>query len=279
MKLAVASGKGGTGKTLIATNLAAVVEGAYLVDLDIEEPNDYLFFNGKEIENSRAYRMVPSIDDNLCDRCGECAKVCEFRAIAVLTAKVLVFHELCHDCGACYLFCPKKAITEAEHEIGRIIKMRRGERELLYGRLKVGEGMSPPLIRQVIDNLPSDGGDIIIDCPPGTSCPVVESVRGSDFCLLVTEPTIFGLHDLQLAATMLAKFEIPAGVIINKDGISDADIVSFCEKKSLPILGRVPFSRNIAEKYAEGELLVADDAYRELFKSIWSNVQQEIGSK
>lgn len=278
MRIAIASGKGGTGKTLVATNIAEIAPDVLLVDLDVEEPNDYLFFEGEVIEKSVVGRLIPVIEDELCNRCGDCARICAYHAIAVLPLRVVVFNELCHGCGGCSLFCDAGAISEKEIDIGTLIRMKRGSRELIYGELKVGEAMAPPLIRRVKSQIPSDV-DAILDCSPGTSCPVIESVRGSNYCLIVTEPTPFGLHDLDLTLKMLRRLKLPAGVVINKDGISGADVEGYCERHSLPILGRVPFSREIAEKYANGKLLVGDRTYAELFTSIWANVREEVERK
>lgn len=277
MKISVASGKGGTGKTLVATNLAAVGDDPLLVDLDVEEPNDFHFFAGEVVDEQPAYRMLPAIDESLCDRCGKCAEICEFRSIAVLPNKVLVFPELCHACGACILLCPKKAISETDHPIGKIVRMSNGERELIFGELAVGEAMATPLIRQVKSKI-SSNTNAVIDCPPGISCPAVESVLGSDFCVLVTEPTKFGLHDLDLAVRMLRKIEVQSGVMINKYGIPGIDIESYCRDNSLRIIGRIPFDRKIAEKYANGELVTDERKYLPFFESILDNIKEAMGA-
>ena len=271
--MAIASGKGGTGKTLIATNLAAVT-GAVLVDLDVEEPNCHLFFDGAETSRTPVFRPVPKVDLDKCTRCGNCAKVCEFRAIAVLPDEVLVFKELCHGCGACTMFCPEGAIEEIGHMVGEVICADGGVHKLLYGRLKVGEASGLPLVRRVKSDVPRDSL-AIIDCPPGTACPAVESIRGSDFCVLVTEPTPFGLHDLKLALEMVSKLRVRYGVYINKQGLEGPDIAEFCRARNVPVLGELEHSRGIAVRYSKGELLTDEPRYRERFESLMCRINEE----
>jgi MinD superfamily P-loop ATPase len=252
MRIAVASGKGGTGKTTVAVGLAIVTGRAQLLDCDVEEPNAHLFLHPRLTERSPVTILVPEVDTERCTRCGRCSEVCQFHAIAVMAKQVLVFPELCHGCGACALTCPEEAIREVPREVGAVESGKAGKIGFVHGRLNVGEPMATPVIRAVKAHLDTKRLTII-DAAPGTACPVVEAVRGSDFCLLVTEPTPFGLSDLRLAVEVMQKMAIPCGVVINRSGEGDEAMEAFCATKSLALLGRIPFDRRIAEAYARGQ--------------------------
>jgi len=278
LRISVASGKGGTGKTLVATNLAAVADDALLVDLDVEEPNCYIFFDG-ETSSEEVHRPVPTIEDGRCTKCGICAEVCEYHAIVALPKTIMTFEELCHGCGACSLFCPEGAITEKERVTGEIVSVSEGERlKLLYGRMRVGEPAPVPLIRHVKRRIPKDGL-AILDCPPGTACPAVESMRGSDFCVLVTEPTPFGLHDLQLALEVARKLKVPHAVFVNKVGLPGVDICAFCDSKGVPIIGQLPQDIQIARDYSEGRLIAAEAQHRGTFQGLLERVLKEAAGR
>jgi MinD superfamily P-loop ATPase len=250
--ISVASGKGGTGKTTVAVGLAIVSGRAQLLDCDVEEPNAHLFLHPRLTERSPVSIPVPEVDVTRCTRCGRCAEACQFHAIAVMGKLVLVFPELCHGCGACTLACPEDVIREVPREVGMVESGKAGKIGFVHGRLNVGEPMATPLIRAVKAHLDTRRL-AIIDAAPGTACPVVEAVKGSDFCLLVTEPTPFGLSDLRLAVEVMEKMAVPCGVVINRSGEGDETTESFCTSKGLPLLGRIPFDRRIAEAYAHGQ--------------------------
>ncbi len=256
MRIAVASGKGGTGKTTVAVNLA-YFNKIDLFDLDVEEPNDHIFFKGERKEKV-VCRKVPKVDESKCDYCGICRDVCEYNAIVVLKDKAYTFPELCHSCGACSYFCPRNAIEEVDKPIGKIVEVR-SDVKLTYGVLEIGEAMPTPLMRAVKRKM---GKKAIIDCPPGTSCPFVESVIDADVCILVCEPTPFSYHDLKLAMDVMKKLDKKFGVVINKHGLP----FRIEDKIQAPIIGRIPFSREIAEKYSKGELLFD---YGEIFREIY----------
>ena len=264
MKIAIASGKGGTGKTTLAVNLA-YFNNVDLFDLDVEEPNDYLFFKCGKRDQKYIYRKIPVVDTNACYFCGKCQEVCHFNAILVLEERVSIFHELCHSCGACVYFCPAHAIEEIEKPIGKVITLV-SDINLTFGQLEIGERSPVPLIRVVKERI---NGDAILDVPPGISCPLVESIRDTDYIILVAEPTPFSLHDLKLTIDVINNFDINFGVVINKFRAPFRIIDEFCEKRDIPILGRLPFSFKIAEKYSRGELLFE---YEDLFKDIYEKV-------
>jgi MinD superfamily P-loop ATPase len=267
MILAIASGKGGTGKTTIAVNLArAIVGEVQLLDCDVEEPNAHLFLRGAAPSEMIFTQPVPEFDEALCDSCGECGRFCAYHAILAFLSKPVLIPEMCHSCGGCLLICPRKAIREVERRIGVIREMRSENIRLISGRLDVGGAISPPLIRAV-KNRREDGIATIIDAPPGTSCPVIAAVRGADFVLLVTEPTPFGLHDLTLAVKMVQALGLPFGVAVNRVGIGDDRVHTFCRKEGIPILLEIPDDRRIAEAYSRGRLIVeALPEYRALFE-------------
>jgi MinD superfamily P-loop ATPase len=276
--ISVASGKGGTGKTTVAVNLALSLQNVQLIDCDVEEPNAHIFLRPVIQDHMKATVPVPVIDETLCDYCGKCRDVCAYNAIAVFPSSgerkggVLVFPHLCHGCGGCSLLCPKNAISEAEKEIGSIETGMADGVHFAHGRLNIGEIMSPPLIKQV-KRYAHQSGTVIIDAPPGTSCPVITSVKGSDFCILVTEPTPFGLHDLVLAIEVLEKLMIPFGVVINRSDIGDGKVEAYCAGKNIPILMSIPFDKDIAFLYSIGIPFVQHKKeYREKFQDVFQTI-------
>lgn len=251
MKIAIASGKGGTGKTTIAVGLALSASGEVRVlDCDVEAPNCHIFLKPGIICSKDVNVTVPVLDESLCNGCGKCGEVCEYRAIALISDRPMIFNELCHGCGACIYICPQYALTEGSRNIGIIEKGNSHHIGFAHGRLNIGEPMSPPLIKAVKEE--GTTGLTIIDCPPGTSCPVVTAVAGSDYVILVTEPTPFGLNDLKLAVEMLDEMKIPYGVVINKAGIGDQRVRDFCSSADIEVLAEIPDNRRAAMAYSEG---------------------------
>ncbi|RPI94710.1 MAG: (4Fe-4S)-binding protein [Chloroflexi bacterium] len=279
MRIAVASGKGGTGKTTIATSLALSLAGFEIppifLDGDVEAPNAHLFLSPAFEQLQEVAIQIPQVDESKCTYCGKCAEACQYHAIVMMGKKTLVFPQLCHGCVSCALVCPEHAICETPQVIGVLERgSARSNISFARGVLNIGEPMAVPVIRQLkqwvqprLDQLE------ILDAPPGTSCPVVESMRGADFILLVTEPTPFGLHDLRLAVQVAHELKIPVGVVINRDGIGDQQVDEFCQSEGLPILMRVPFERAIAQGVAKGKPLVdIHPEYVELFQQLFMQI-------
>ena len=279
MQIAVASGKGGTGKTLLATCLTKVLTNQQLVlfDADVEEPNAALAFSKPVRKTTTVTRLVPKIDPDKCTFCGICGDVCQFNALVALQDRVLVFNELCHSCGACAYFCPLTAINESDHPIGVIEETElSGNVCLITGRLEVGEAQSPPLIKAVKDKSPQTAIRII-DCPPGTTCAMIEAIKGSDFCLLVTEPTPFGMHDLELSLEAVKMLGIPGGLIINRWQGEDNELAVLSQKSGFPILARIPFSLELAQAYMQGqEPLQTMPELRDIITDIYHRVEETL---
>jgi MinD superfamily P-loop ATPase len=275
MIISIASGKGGTGKTLVATSLALSLKDSHevtLLDCDVEEPNDHILLKPVITGSEPVNMQVPVVAEDKCNYCGKCAKVCAYHAIAVWGKNVMTFPQLCHGCGACSYLCPEKAIYEEPRQTG-VIEWGHSDRVgFVHGILTVGEAMAPPVIRKVKEHA-NGSGLVIRDIPPGTSCPVVEAIKGSDFCLLVTEPTPFGLNDLALTVETVRKLEIPCGVVLNRAGVGDAGVEEYCRKEDLPILLTIPLDTEIARLYSRGVTLVIGmpqwkSHFHQLFNSI-----------
>jgi MinD superfamily P-loop ATPase len=276
-KIAVASGKGGTGKTTIATSFAIslVARGVPVVyaDCDVEEPNGHIFLKPELNESIPISIPIPAVNEELCTGCRLCGQACQFSAIICIDRLVLTFPELCHGCGGCVLVCPPGALYETQRDIGTVRIGAAGKIGFLDGLLRVGEAMSAPLIRAVKKHLPHDHV-AIIDAPPGTSCPVIEAVKDTDFVLLVTEPTPFGLNDLTLAAEMVRQLRLPFAVIINRSDIGFDKTLRYCEEENIPVLLQIPDSRQIAEAYSRGETaLEAMPALKSDFHRIWKSIR------
>jgi MinD superfamily P-loop ATPase len=283
MKIAVASGKGGTGKTTIATNLACSIvqmgQDAQFLDCDVEEPNGHIFLKPDIEETQKVTIGVPGVETDLCNGCGKCGQLCQYSAIICLKDKAMTFEQLCHSCGGCELICPTGAIKEKQVEIGFVDLGNTGDVKFGQGRLKIGDVRSPALIKKVKENAANDG-TVIIDAPPGTSCPVIEAVKGVDFVLLVTEPTPFGLNDLQLAMEMVRELGLAFAVVINRCDIGDERVVRYCHQQNIEILLEVPNDRLIAEAYSRGiKIIDALPGYEKKFIQLYETIGKRVAVK
>ena len=280
MRIAVASGKGGTGKTTVAVNMALAAEReVQLLDCDVEAPNCHIFL-APQFDSSEAVTVpVPEVDRSKCTGCGKCAEVCQYSAIVSLKTEPLVFPEMCHGCGGCFLACPAGAISEAGREVGVLEQGRANGCWFAHGRLNIGEAMAPPVIRAVKKRAKHDRL-VIVDSPPGTSCPVIEAVRSCDYVVLVTEPTPFGLHDLDLAVAMVGALSIPFGVVINRSDVGGDMVRSYCAEHRIRLLAEIPDDRKIAEAYSRGETVVeALPDYTGIFRAVLAQIESLVVEK
>ena len=276
MIISIASGKGGTGKTTVAANLAVSLKTPVrLLDCDVEEPNLHLFLPPEKSETEKIKTLIPEIPEDKCTFCGKCETLCQFKAIAIIAGTAaMTFPELCHSCGGCFKVCPEDAILESYRELGTITRGNNQDIELVYGRLRVGEAMAPPLIKKVKSNAPLDSVNIV-DSPPGTSCPVIASISDSDFVILVTEPTPFGLHDLKLAVGAVQMLHLPFGLVINRSDIGNQDVKDYAASIGMPVLMEIPFDRQIAEATTNGKLMARElPGYREKFLEIFEQIDE-----
>ena len=278
MIISIASGKGGTGKTTVATNLAVSIgPGVQLLDCDVEEPNAHLFVKPKIERTETVFAAVPEIDQDKCTLCRKCSDICRFKVIAIAGQTILTFPELCHSCGGCTAVCPEQAITETGRELGVVEEGTFDSIGFVHGRLRIGEAMSPPLIKKVRSYVKPDTFNII-DAPPGTSCPVIAAMKDTNFVLMVTEPTPFGLHDLRLAVEAVKLLRIPYGLVINRSDIGNDDVRQYAQTENLPILMEIPFNRRIAEAYSRGHLLVeAMPEWKDKFLALHSKIKSLVG--
>lgn len=279
MIISIASGKGGTGKTTIAVNLALSLEdNVQYLDCDVEEPNGHIFIKPEFQQPTMVGTPIPQVDQSKCTYCGKCGEICLYNAIIVIKNNVLVFPELCHSCAGCWLVCPENAISPIDRELGIIEQGNHGGVEFVHGKLRIGEAMSPPLIRRV-KSMMNPAKTVIIDAPPGTSCPVIASVQKSDFVLLVTEPTPFGLNDLKLAVAMVRSLKLKIGVVINRSDVGNDDVRHYCREEQIPILLEIKNDRKIAEAYSRGTPLVAlYPEYKLTFQNLYHEIARRVGA-
>ena len=280
MKVAIASGKGGTGKTTVSSSLSSVWRRPVIaMDLDVEEPNLHLFLKPEIHTQEKAYLEVPLADETKCTHCRACAELCQFKAISVLGNVLLTFTDMCHGCGGCLAVCPENALSPGRRELGEIITGQAGDAGFLMGRSRVGEAMSPPLMRAVKQQLQAllekSAADVIIDAPPGVSCPAVNAVMDADVIVLVTEPTPFGLYDLRLAREAFLPLGKPMGAVINRAGLGENDVYDFCRAMDLPVWLEIPYDRRIAEAYSQGRVVgTLSPEFETLFLELAENIKK-----
>lgn len=275
MRISCTSGKGGTGKTFVTLNLARTLKDRVtILDCDVEEPNCNLFLQGEKASSERFSVLVPQLIEDKCTGCRICADVCEFNAIVMLGGKPYIMEDLCHSCAACSILCPEKALIEVDNPLGDIHHYQKDSIHLIEGRLDIGKALAVPLIRQVKKRgLETTYDHLILDSPPGTSCPMVWTIDESDVVILVAESTAFGLHDLQLAIATIQEVGLPYGVVINKEGMGDDRVEIYCHENNIPILAKIPFDREIATIVSESKILVDEKPeYKKLFESMWEQM-------
>lgn len=278
MRIAVLSGKGGTGKTLVSVNLAAVAKTSTYIDCDVEEPNGHLFFKPEGVQEEEISVKIPKVDNELCNGCRKCVDFCKFNALAYINNKLIVFDEVCHSCGGCILVCPEKAVTEKERVIGKVQNGNSGQVAIYTGILNTGEASGIPIIKKLLaEKKPQVYKKTIIDCPPGSACIVMESIKDADYCILVAEPTLFGVHNLGMVYELVKLFNKPFGVVLNKCLEDENPAEKYCLEKNIKILGRIPFDTNLGTLNSNAEIAVSkNDKYREMFSYLLNKVTKEV---
>ncbi|AND85513.1 ATPase [Clostridium tyrobutyricum] len=278
MRIAVLSGKGGTGKTLVSVNLTAISKSSTYIDCDVEEPNGHLFFKPEGVQEKEISVKIPKVNNELCNGCRKCVDFCKFNALAYIKNKLIVFDEVCHSCGGCILACPEKALTEKEKVIGKVQKGTSDQVVIYTGILNTGEASGIPIIKKLLaeKNLQANK-QTFIDCPPGSACIVMESIKDADYCILVAEPTLFGVHNLNMVYELVKLFNKPFGVVLNKYLEEENPAEKFCLEKNIKILGRIPFDTNLGTLNSNAEIAVSkNDNYWEMFSSLLNTVTKEV---
>lgn len=277
MKIAVLSGKGGTGKTLVSVNLAAVSDEAVYVDCDVEEPNGHLFFKPEHIQTEKISAKIPYVDQTRCNGCGDCVTFCQFNALAYVNNKWMLFEKICHSCGGCTLICPQKALAEKDKIIGEVQIGISNAVKVVSGFLNTGEVSGIPIIKRELIEIEDDKKITFIDCPPGSACIVMESIKTADYCVLVAEPTIFGRHNLNMVYELVRLFKKPFGVVLNKYMEGDNPSEAFCIEKNIKVLGNIPFDSELGMINSNALIVVNEDSkYRDVFSNILANIIKEV---
>ncbi len=278
VRIAILSGKGGTGKTLLSVNLAAVAQNAFYIDCDVEEPNGHLFFKPERVQEDEIGVKIPVVDNTICNGCRKCVDFCRFNALVYIKDRLHIFDEICHSCGGCVMLCPEKALAEQDKVIGKVQKGVSGTVKVHTGVLKIGEASGVPIIKHLLDGIKGFSDlPVFIDCPPGSACIVMESIKDADYCVLVAEPTLFGVHDLKMVYDLVKLFDKPFGVVLNKCLDRDNPAEMFCSERGIKILGRIPFSNDLGLLNSNAEIAVREDGkYRAIFSSLLNTLIKEV---
>lgn len=277
MKIAVLSGKGGTGKTLTSVNLAAIAEQSIYIDCDVEEPNGHLFFKPTNVEWEEVSVSIPFVNQELCNGCRTCVDFCKFNALAYIKDELMVFDDVCHSCGGCVMLCPRKALSERKKVIGKIQRGTSQGVQVRTGILNTGEASGTPIIQTLLEESSGEKEITFIDCPPGSACIVMDSIRDADYCILVAEPTLFGVHNLNMVYELVQLFKKPHGVILNKSMEGENPAQKFCEENQIKILGEIPFDKELGRLNSNGKIIVREkSAYGDLFSILLKKVVEEV---
>jgi MinD superfamily P-loop ATPase len=275
MKIAVLSGKGGTGKTFVSVNLAFVADNSNYIDCDVEEPNGHLFFKPKIVNSEKVYVKIPIIDNDRCSGCRKCIEFCKFNALAYIKDKVFVFEEICHSCGGCTLLCPEKAISEKDKEIGEILEGVFNNSNIYTGILNTGEQTGVSIIKKLL-NIVDDKPYTFIDCPPGSSCSVMESIKDADYCILVAEPTLFGVHNFNMVHNLVKIFNKPFGAVLNKCLDEENPAEEYCKKNNIKILSKIPYENELGKLNSNAEIVSQHQKYYSIFSSLLNTIKEEV---
>ncbi len=277
MRIAVLSGKGGTGKTLLSVNLAAAADKSVYIDCDVEEPNGHLFFKPENIQSKRITVRIPYVKDEMCNGCRECVNFCKFNALAYIKGKLKVFDRICHSCGGCMLICPRGALSEKERDIGTVQKGTSGNTKVITGILNIGEASGIPIIKGLLEEASGAQDPVFVDCPPGSACIVMESIKDADYCVLAAEPTLFGVHNLNMVYRLVRLFGKPHGVVLNKCLEGENPAENFCIEKGIKIIGRIPFDRELGTLNSEAKIAAREDkTYGDMFSSLLQTIAKEV---
>lgn len=277
MKIAILSGKGGTGKTLVSVNLAAAASKAQYIDCDVEEPNGHLFFKPEQTTTEEVFVKIPYVDEELCNGCRTCVEFCKFNALAYIQDKWMLFEEVCHSCGGCTLLCPQKALKEKDKVVGKVVTGVSKGVQVSGGFLNPGEASGIPIIKKLLDGSSVDAEFTFVDCPPGSACIVMESIKDADYCILVAEPTLFGVHNFSMVYELVKVFQKPYGAILNKCLDSENPAEKLCVENNINILGKIPFDKELGALNSNGKIVVREsEKYEKIFKEILELVAKEV---
>lgn len=277
MKIAVLSGKGGTGKTLVSVNLAAAADKSAYVDCDVEEPNGYLFFKPQDVQLEEVSVKIPEVNQELCNGCKKCVDFCMFNALAYVKDKLIIFDDICHSCGGCVLLCLQKALSEIDKVVGKVEKGVSKDVKVLTGILNAGEASGVPIIKRLLEEIKDEDELVFIDCPPGSACVVMESIKDADYCILVAEPTLFGVHNFNMVYELVRLFGKPHGAVLNKCLEEENPAEKFCEEKKIKILGKIPFDSELGTINSNAQIAAREsEKYRYVFSSLLQTVKEEV---